>query len=171
MTDRMIDYPPRPVARGLVLDPADRIFLIGYEAIRDLGGGARRFWFMPGGGLEPGETYEQALARELEEEIGVAGCSGPQVAWCDGRFGLFEKKRDGRERYFAVRLPDDRVDTARLAETESSPILETRWWTLDDLAATADRVEPAGLAALARRVAAGDLPDEPVRLHWNPGAE
>jgi 8-oxo-dGTP pyrophosphatase MutT (NUDIX family) len=166
----MTAYPPRPIARGIVLDPANRIFLIGYEAIRDLGG-TRKFWFMPGGGLEPGESYEQALARELEEEIGIVGAAGPQVAWCDGPFGLFEKKRDAKERYFAVRLPDDRVDTARLAETESSPILETRWWTLDALAATSDRVEPAGLAALAERVAAGDLPPEPVRLHWNPGAE
>jgi 8-oxo-dGTP pyrophosphatase MutT (NUDIX family) len=163
------DYPPRPIARGIVLDPSDRIFLIGYEAIRDLGG-TRLFWFMPGGGVEDGETYEDALARELDEEIGVVGASGPQVAWCDGPFGLFEKKRDAKERYFLVRLADDRVDTARLAETESSPILATRWWTLDELAATADRVEPAGLADLARRLAAGDLPDEPVRLHWNPGA-
>lgn len=166
----MTAYPPRPIARGIVLDPANRVFLIGYEAIRDLGG-TRLFWFTPGGGLEAGESYEDALARELEEEIGVTNACGPQVAWCDGPFGLFEKKRDAKERYFLVRLPDDRVDTARLAETESSPILATRWWTLDELASTADRIEPAGLAALVRRLAKGDLPAEPVRLHWNPGAE
>jgi ADP-ribose pyrophosphatase YjhB (NUDIX family) len=171
----MTGYPPRPIARGLVFDPAGRLFLIGYEAVRDVGGEGRAptrlFWFMPGGGLEAGESYEEALSRELDEEIGVPGLSGPQVAWCDGPFGLFEKKRDAKERYFAVRLPDDRVDTARLAETESSPILDARWWTLDDLAASGDRVEPAGLIDLARRVAAGDLPAEPMRLHWNPGAE
>lgn len=171
MTDA---YPPRDIARGLVLDPADRLFLIGYEAARDVDParpGERLFWFMPGGGLEPGETHEEALARELEEEIGVSGVvAGAPVAWCEGPFGLFGRKRFGRERYFAVRLPDDRVDTARLAETEDNAILATRWWTLDALAATRDRVEPAGLADLARRIAAGERPDPPVRLSWGPDA-
>ena len=162
--------PRRDIARALVFDPADRLFLIAYEAARDVDParpGDRAFWFMPGGGLEAGETHEAACRRELEEEIGVRDVAlGPQVAWCDGTFTLFPKGRDARERYFVVRLSDDRVDTARLAETEDNPILDARWWSLDDLAALPQRVEPAGLVALARRIVAGDVPPEPVRLTW-----
>lgn len=166
--------PFRDIARALVFDPAGRIFLIAYEACRDVDPtrpGDRAFWFMPGGGIEAGETPEEACRRELSEEIGVANAAlGPQVASCEGPFTLFRKGRHARERYFTVRLPDDRVDTARLAETEDNAVLDARWWSLDELVASGGRVEPAGLLALARRLLAGDVPAAPVRLEWAPGA-
>ena len=160
--------PIRHIARALVFDPADRLLLIEYESVWGAERGPRTFHFMPGGGLEPGETHEEACRRELGEEIGVEDAEiGPLIATCDGPFHLFNKSRDARERYFAVRLPDDRIDTRRLAETEDNPVLGTRWWTLDELAATREHIEPAGLAALARRIVRGDMPQTPVRLVWH----
>lgn len=166
------DRPPlRDVARALVFDPDGRLLLIAYEAVKPIDPRrpeARTFWFMPGGGLEPGETHVEACRRELSEEIGVPNAEiGPQVGTCDGPFHLFPTPRDARERYFVVRLPDDRIDTGRLAETEANPVLGTRWWTLDELEASDARIEPAGLARLARRVASGDLPDPPTALRWH----
>ena len=163
--------PVRHIARALVFDPADRLLLIEYESVRTKDParpGLRSFWFMPGGGLEPGESHEQACRRELSEEIGVENAPiGPLVATCDGPFHLFDKSRDARERYFVVRLPDARIDTGRLAETEDNPVRGTRWWTLDELAASAERIEPAGLADLARRIVRGDDLPAPVRLRWH----
>jgi 8-oxo-dGTP pyrophosphatase MutT (NUDIX family) len=46
--------------RALVVDEAGRIFLVKHTYVRG--------WYLPGGGVEPGETLLDALARELKEE-------------------------------------------------------------------------------------------------------
>jgi 8-oxo-dGTP pyrophosphatase MutT (NUDIX family) len=160
--------PPRATARAIVLDPDDRLLLIAYEAVRDVDParpGLRRFWFTPGGGIEPGETPEVAVVRELSEEIGVFDAPrGPLVAERRAPVTLFRRACFVHERYFVVRLPSPAIDTANLAATENDPVLDVRWWDLDALARSGEMVEPAGLPALARRIAAGHVPDAPVDL-------
>lgn len=65
----------RESARLILLDDASRIFLIKIkdENVRAPGAPAKRrpFWVTPGGRVEEGESVQSALARELQEEIGL----------------------------------------------------------------------------------------------------
>lgn len=49
-------------------------------ARRKRGDSHQGFWEFPGGAVEPGETIEACLARELKEELGVDARVGEEIA-------------------------------------------------------------------------------------------
>lgn len=55
------------VVAGVITDPRGRILLTRRDGSSDMAG----LWEFPGGKREPGETPEEALIRELREEIGI----------------------------------------------------------------------------------------------------
>lgn len=62
------DRPLVDVAVGILLQPDGRFLLTSRPHGKVYAG----YWEFPGGKLEPGETVEQALTRELQEEIGIS---------------------------------------------------------------------------------------------------
>ncbi|MBD2780038.1 8-oxo-dGTP diphosphatase MutT [Xenorhabdus szentirmaii] len=55
------------IAAGIIKNSQDEIFITQRHVDSHMGG----FWEFPGGKLEQGETPEQALIRELREEVGI----------------------------------------------------------------------------------------------------
>ena len=147
MTERIV----RPTSRLLVLDEHDRLLLMMTKA-PDTSGAAR--WITPGGGVDPGESHEEAAVRELHEETGqVVAEVGPVV-----RVDDFEVPWDaadhthGHAEFFIVRLPHFEVVDDDWTDDERVDILESRWFSLDELESTIDPVEPVDLAATVAEV-------------------
>lgn len=147
MTERVV----RATSRLIVVDEEARVLLMMTKA-PDTSGAAR--WITPGGGVDPGEDHAQAAIRELREETGqIIVDAGPVVRVDD--FAVPWDAADhthGHAEFFVVRLPHFNVLDAEWTDDERVDILESRWFTLDELETTADPVEPSDLATLVRRV-------------------
>lgn len=63
----MEEIPTLTVVAAALIDGEGRVLL----QQRPAGGSMPNLWEFPGGKIEPGERPEQALVRELEEELGI----------------------------------------------------------------------------------------------------
>ena len=145
---------PRQAGRVLLVDAAHRVLLVRGA---DPGRPGSRYWFTVGGGLDPGETVREAAIRELLEETGLTVL--PTALGDPVRHDVTDFPYEGiwyrqRQEFFLLRVSSWEVPVAELRPDEEHAIHEHRWWSLDELAATAERVYPADLPALLRDVLA-----------------
>ena len=91
--------------------------------------GDRVFYSIPGGGIEDGETPEQAAIRELKEECGLDGTIVRKLT------ELYNNNRT--EHVFEVKVPDDQEPITGYdpeeAENEDPPLKEVLWLALDEI--------------------------------------
>src|SRR6476660_541538 len=116
-------------AQGVVLDAENRVLLVRH--------GYRPGWFFPGGGVEWNETIETALARELEEEVGVR-LAGP--AQLHGIFANFASFPGDHIALFVVRDWERTGDYRKLGEIAETGVFARRDLPNDTDAGTRNRL-------------------------------
>ena len=130
----------------MIIEPAGRVLLVRFVFKKGALAG-EDYWATPGGGVEEGETFEQAAIRELREETGIRVESvGPQV----GQREFVLQLSDGEhvvadERFFRVEAKEATLSRDEWTAEEVEVMVAHRWWSRDELSQTAETVWPENL--------------------------
>jgi 8-oxo-dGTP pyrophosphatase MutT (NUDIX family) len=123
---RGVDPPTeRTSVRVILLDAADRVLLLGPRDPDD----GRTVWFMPGGGVEPGESFTETADRELREELGVSGLAFTGPVWTRYHDHTWDGRAIRQTEWFLLArtsrtLPADRIRPPR---PEGDYFVGARW--------------------------------------------
>jgi ADP-ribose pyrophosphatase YjhB (NUDIX family) len=128
--------------RGLVIDSENRVLLVRHTYIPG--------FYLPGGGVEGGETLLQAVTREIQEEGGVQLLGAPAL------HGVYLNRRVSPRDHVALFVA--RHFAVPGAKEPDREIAEAGFFPLDNLP---DGVTPATRARLAEV-----LDGEPVSPYW-----
>lgn len=121
------------------------------------------FWATPGGALEPGESYNHAVIRELREELGLQNVElGAHLATRTKDHLVAGQPVRQVERYYIARVQAKEVSPQSATQTDD--ILAWQWWTLPELNSTEQTVYPIELAAMIEEFLSSGAPETPVVL-------
>jgi 8-oxo-dGTP pyrophosphatase MutT (NUDIX family) len=153
----------REAVRGILLTPDARVLLIEVENPST----GQRLWITPGGGIEPGESHPEALARELREETGFVLDGGGTRVWIRRHVDHEWNGRrvDYTEHFYLVETAEFTPSAEGNPEAgEVAAQHGFRWWTVEEIVAADRTFAPRRLGELLGDLLAGDRPDPPRRI-------
>lgn len=152
----------RQAVRILLIDPADRVLLLAFR--RPEGeGDDEQFWITVGGGIDPGENLEEAIRREVFEEVGLADFDLGPVVWTRREvFRWIDEDIDQSETIFLAQVEAFEPHADSHTDIELEWVREMRWWTLDELDASTETFYPTQLRRYYRQLIEQGPPPEPI---------
>jgi 8-oxo-dGTP pyrophosphatase MutT (NUDIX family) len=159
----------RSAVRLVVLDAEDRVLLFHTKDPDHPVLGT--WWELPGGGIDPGETYVEAATRELREETGIvadASQIGPPTWRRRASFRHRQTRHLQDEVIVALRLsgPGPDVDEAERLDYEREDYFDFRWWPRTEVTSSNERFYPGQLPRLLEAFLTGQEIREPFEL-WS----
>lgn len=156
--------PDRITARVLLLDPERRLLLARYKDFANPSGPP--FWATIGGEVEPGESIEAGARREIAEETGITGVTlGPIVWYGEWVLTDFEgRTRRFKESFIVAQTQATALSRAGWTPFERDMMLDARWWTHAEIAASMEIIYPRGLASLLPPILRGEYPRAVIAL-------
>lgn len=158
----------RNAVRVVLADASGRVLLFHVLTPDETPDG---WWELPGGGIEPGETYLDATIREIREETGLLLYPAqvrPPTWRRDSTWRSRGKRRLQHEIVVYAQLAADQppvTDGGRTAE-ETEDYVTARWWGVPEITRSPVRFYPSRLPELLPRFLAGETIDEPFE-RWN----
>ena len=140
------DTKRRKAVRGVLLTPDGFVLLMRLEEPVT----RRQFWITPGGAIEPGESAETCLRRELREETGIREAQiGPLMWKRDHEFEWNGRKVSQHEAYYLVVCAQfEPTMEGNPASGELSAFRGFRWWSAEEIRNSGQLFAPRRLAEL-----------------------
>lgn len=125
------------------------------------------FWFPIGGGIESGESVQQAALREVNEETGLAPEDielGPVVWQGAYDFILSGVPTHAKQLFIVAKTDKNAVTLSQLTTEEKKIIKKIAWFTWEQIKNSKEIIYPIGLAELIAPLIAGNYPAEPLEI-------